>query len=71
MYCKSMVPGFRMSISELVSNVLFYGSINLLTGVCNKYVHCSASSPFLKGRTLRTFQYKSEKFENIMECDVY
>ena len=38
MYYESIVPGLRISISELVLNVLFYGSINLLTGVCNKYV---------------------------------
>jgi len=38
MYCERIMPGLRISISELDLNVLFHGSINLLTGICNKYV---------------------------------
>ena len=71
MWCKSIKPGFRISISELVSEVLFYSSVNLLISICNKYVSKQCKQSIFEDRSSKTFQCTSEKCENVTECDVY
>jgi len=47
----SIVPGYRISISELVSKVLFYDGINLWNNKCNKYVLQHYKQSVFEGRT--------------------
>lgn len=60
MYCKSIVPGFRITLSELLSKV--YLAITLLINVFCKLVayQCKKSIASLTN----SFQFKSEKPKN-------